>query len=188
MPDIQISDPYTNEPTFYKYDSNDRKILVDLLQEYSTKLITICDNLFAAKNIQKSYFYFILLSSFLIVFYIVKTRIDEIYYGLQIDRLWLINFFLSTSTTLIIFALTIKISSLSPFFKPYARSITQKRLLERDASIIAGKLEKVIQVTIEIQDQIETNLSRKLELDLRVADAQSALDYYYSVFNSKSGK
>jgi hypothetical protein len=45
MPDIQISDPYTNKPTFYKYDSNDRQLLVDLLHEYSEKLMQISQEL-----------------------------------------------------------------------------------------------------------------------------------------------
>jgi hypothetical protein len=50
-------------------------------------------------------------------------------------------------------------------------------LLYDDAGSIADKLEKVMRVTIEIQDQLEINLARKLELDLRIADAQSALEY-----------
>jgi hypothetical protein len=58
-------------------------------------------------------------------------------------------------------------------------------LLNRDARLIADKLEKVMRVTIEIQDKIEINLARKLELDLRIADAQSALEYYYSIVEAK---
>jgi hypothetical protein len=59
-------------------------------------------------------------------------------------------------------------------------------LLYDDAGSIADKLEKVMRVTIEIQDQLEINLARKLELDLRIADAQSALEYCYSVVEPKS--
>jgi hypothetical protein len=188
MADSHQGDIYNINQQYYKYESDDRQILVDLLHEYSAKLTNICDDLFVASNIQKSYLYIGLLSSLLIVFYMVKIWIGETYHGIEIDPLRLINFFLQTSAALIVFALTTKVLSLSPFFKSYARSMTQKRLLERDAAIIAGKLEKVMQVTIEIQDQIETNLSRKLELDLRVADAQSALEYYYSIFTSKSNK
>ena len=50
-------------------------------------------------------------------------------------------------------------------------------IVNKDARTIADKLEKTMQVTIEIQDRIEMNLGRKLELDLRIADAESALVY-----------
>jgi hypothetical protein len=33
MSDIQIQDSYTNRPKFYKYESKDRQLLVDLLHE-----------------------------------------------------------------------------------------------------------------------------------------------------------
>jgi hypothetical protein len=38
-------------------------------------------------------------------------------------------------------------------------------VVNRDARTIADKLEKTMQVTSEIQDRIEMNLGRKLELD-----------------------
>lgn len=41
MSDIQIQDSYTNRPKFYKYESEDRQLLVDLLHESSDKLISI---------------------------------------------------------------------------------------------------------------------------------------------------
>ena len=50
-------------------------------------------------------------------------------------------------------------------------------VVNKDAITIADKLEKTMRVTIEIQDRIEMNLGRKLELDLRIADAESALVY-----------
>lgn len=54
-------------------------------------------------------------------------------------------------------------------------------VVNKDARTIADKLEKTMQVTIEIQDRIEMNLGRKLELDLRIADAESALVYLQSL-------
>jgi predicted GTPase len=52
--------------------------------------------------------------------------------------------------------------------------------------MIANRLESAMRLTVEIADRVETNLARKLELDLRIDDASSALDYYYSVVNLKS--
>lgn len=59
-------------------------------------------------------------------------------------------------------------------------------VVNKDARTIADKLEKTMQVTIEIQDRIEMNLGRKLELDLRIADAESALVYLQSLSRSQS--
>ncbi|WP_373547063.1 hypothetical protein [Chamaesiphon sp.] len=58
--------------------------------------------------------------------------------------------------------------------------------MSKDARAIAHKLEKTMRVTIEVQDQIEINIGRKLELDLRVVDAESAPEYYYSVVEAKN--
>ena len=60
-----------------------------------------------------------------------------------------------------------------------------KQVVSKDARAIADKLEKTMRVTVEIQDQIEINLARKLELDLRIAEAQIVLEYYYSVVEDK---
>jgi hypothetical protein len=52
--------------------------------------------------------------------------------------------------------------------------------------MIANRLESAMRLTVEVADQVEANLARKLELDLRIDDASSALEYYYSVVNLKS--
>jgi hypothetical protein len=54
-------------------------------------------------------------------------------------------------------------------------------VVNKDARTIADKLEKTMRVTIEIQDRIEMNLGRKLELDLRIANTESALVYLQSL-------
>jgi hypothetical protein len=45
MSDIQVQDPYATRPKFYKYESEDRQLLVDLLHEYSDKLISVAREL-----------------------------------------------------------------------------------------------------------------------------------------------
>jgi hypothetical protein len=72
------------------------------------------------------------------------------------------------------------------FGNHYRFKKTEKDLLERDARMIATRLESAMRLTVEIADQVETNLARKLELDLRIDDASSALEYYYSIVNLKS--
>jgi hypothetical protein len=111
-----------NTAKYLPYDSTDRQILVDLMIEYSTKLIAICN--------------------------------------LELNERSLLRIL--------------------------AGVFNRKGSLERskNARSIADSLEKVMRVTVEIQDQIETNIARKLELDCRIADASAALELYYSIFKT----
>ncbi|MEM9539838.1 MAG: hypothetical protein AAGA60_10030, partial [Cyanobacteria bacterium P01_E01_bin.42] len=53
------------------------------------------------------------------------------------------------------------------------------QLLERNARTIYTKLEKVIRITSQIQDHSPPDrFVVRLELELRLADAESALEYY----------
>ena len=99
-----------------------------------------------------------------------------------------------TSFYVIFSLLVLMMASLSMFYAPRIEAnknrmptkiVRMINLLEEDTRTIADKLEKVMRVTIEVQDQIEINLARKLELDLRIGDAQSALEYYYSVIGTR---
>ncbi len=207
MPDIQISDPYTNKPTFYKYDSEDRQLLVNLLHEYSEKLMQISQELelkkqqrgkqaqiyrligkildlsLYASGVLLGLIFFILLFSWLTFRY--NMFVSNQFKGFESTDLFVIVLLL----VLMIFSLTMfqssKIEANKNSRMPTEKIVRMINLLEEDTRTIADKLEKVMRVTIEVQDQIEINLARKLELDLRIGDAQSALEYYYSVIGAR---
>ena len=77
MSNIQVKDPYMGKPTFYKYESGDRQILVDLLHEYSEKLILVSDKLVIAKkmNIRRN---FIVATMILIVLVLIFHDLSRI--------------------------------------------------------------------------------------------------------------
>ncbi len=52
------------------------------------------------------------------------------------------------------------------------------QLLKRDAKTLSIKLEKVIRVASQIQEHVLNNVVSRIELDLRLTDAESALECY----------
>lgn len=205
MPDIQVSDPYTNKPVFYQYDSEDRQLLVNLLHEYSEKLVQITQEL-ELKKLQRGKHakaYNLIEKIFEIYFFV--NGIILALFSLILLFSWLIvryNMFVSNqlkgfeSTDFFAVFVSLALAIVSSFMFRVSRADASKNklptkivrminLLEKDTRTIADKLEKVMGVTIEVQDQIEINLARKLELDLRIGDAQSALEYYYSVIETR---
>jgi hypothetical protein len=206
MTDIKAIDPYTNKQTLYKYESEDRQLLVNLLHEYSEKLIQISQELDLKKQqrSKQTQIYKSIEKIFGIAFYISAIGLASV--SLLILSLYLVfryQMFVSnqskafSSDDLMVVAFLLGLFILSGFVvfqSPKINASTNRTptkivrmigLLEEDTRTIADKLEKVMRVTIEIQDQIEINLARKLELDLRIGDAQSALEYYYSVVKTR---
>jgi hypothetical protein len=205
MPDIQISDPYTNKPILYKYDSEDRQLLVNLLHEYSEKLMQISQELELKKQQRGKQAQIYRLVAKILDISLYTSGVLLALISLMLLSSWLIvryNMFVSnqfkafesTDLFVIVLLLVLMISSLTMFQAPRTEANKNRMttkivrmidLLEEDTRTIADKLEKVMRVTIEVQDQIEINLARKLELDLRIGDAQSALEYYHSVIGTR---
>jgi hypothetical protein len=201
MSDIQVQDPYTTRPKFYKYESEDRQLLVDLLHEYSEKLMSVASKL-EIKNQQSSNRSKFAIFSIEILFGVFSAigffsvTFGFIFFGVFVYSRAQSLFSGNLDSTDLLISLPLLLVSLGIFLvsgKAAAADIENIPgridrniyLLSRDARLIADKLEKVMRVTIEIQDKIEVNLARKLELDLRIVDAQSALEYYYSIVEKK---
>jgi hypothetical protein len=197
MEDIQIQDPYTDRPKYYQYQPGDCQLLVDLLHEYSDKLVRVSreielknqDISFKAKAIEfftLSIGSLLFITSFLLILItygllgvLVASKYQTLLSG-NIRISDLINILIVFVASVISSLAVIQINELN--IKPTPKNIERCiHLLNREARVFADKLEKVMQVTIEIQDKIEMNLARKLELDLRVEDARSAIDYYHSI-------
>lgn len=173
---------------FHQYDSDDRQLLVGLLHEYSDKLVEASREVARKRTIKKgaNIFLYLLLGFSLSLSYLFwqlflarMKSIDDISLYLTVSE----NLFLTVLfTSVLIF--TILLFCFSNLVLPSGGA--EHDLLERDARMIANRLESAVRLTVEVADQVETNLARKLELDLRIDDASSALEYYYSVVNLKS--
>jgi hypothetical protein len=188
---------------FHEYDSDDRQLLVGLLHEYSEKLIETSREVARKRGATSKKGELIILSSAIVFSYalsslLLKTLVVFVKADEEIGFFRTAYKILSDSWSIIVFCNTIVLLPfvLSYFiranlfasfeFSNYDRLLkTENDLLEKDARMIADRLESAMRLTVEIADQVETNLARKLELDLRLDDASSALDYYYSIVNLK---
>ncbi len=164
--------------TFHKYDSDDRKILVDLLHEYSGKLLE-SSRVISKKKIS------IKDNIRMMLFLLGAACIDMIaivFIIIQPTNSSLNGLFFTVFTTFVMLLICFLIMSLNNnnFLQK-----TENGLLEKDTRMIVGRLESAIRLTVEITDQVETNLAKKLELDSRIDEASYALEYYYSVVKSK---
>jgi hypothetical protein len=178
---------------FHQYNSDDRQLLVGLLHEYSDKLLE-ASRVLARQRLYKKelnlficcLFYFCATFSYLFWNFIIafidssnfSNSLSASFSAYGIARKNLLFIILFTSISIFLVTTMFCRSKWFPFY--------QDDRIERDAKMIAVRLESAMRLTVEISDRVETNLARKLELDLRIDDASSALDYYYSVVNLKS--
>lgn len=61
-----------------------------------------------------------------------------------------------------------------------SRDLFRLELLEKDARVMSTRLESAVRLTITASDQLEISLAKKLEMDLLVDEAISALEYYHT--------
>ncbi len=178
---------------FHEYDSDDRQLLVGLLHEYSDKLIEASREVARTRaktgitGIVIAFPAFILSFSLSYLFWILLDRNSSIISGLDSVSFRAIVF-CSTFVLfpgVMFFLKTINVLDFFYFDTHDRLRKIENDLLERDARLIADRLESAMRLTVEIADRVEANLARKLELDLRIGDASSALEYYYSVVNLK---
>jgi hypothetical protein len=198
-----------NPKVVHKYDSDDRQILVDLLHEYSEKLVGMSRriilngdqskrksefNLFVIFTLVLSVCISYLLWNFFQAFEESMTTIPSrniVFLMLHWNFLSSQSFISILCTAALLFALMYWKLSIYMGYGPKARrdyylDEMELNLQEKDAQMIAGKLESVMRLTVEVTNQVETNLARKLELDLRLADASYALEYYHSIVGLKA--
>ena len=70
------------------------------------------------------------------------------------------------------------------FYVNYYQINQRLKLLRRDAKTFSIRLEKVVRLASQIEEHNVTNLVSRIELDLRIADAESALQHYESLQNN----
>jgi hypothetical protein len=196
-----------NPKVFHKYDSDDRQILVDLLHEYSEKLVSMSRgiilnddqgnrksefNSFAIFTLALSICISYLLWNFFQAFEEANNKLGNIIFlMLHWNFLSSQSFINILCTAAPLFAFMYWRLSIHMGYGLKARrndyfDEMELNLQEKETQMIAGKLESVMRLTVEVTNQVETNLARKLELDLRLADASYALEFYYSIVGLKA--
>lgn len=146
------------------FDQEDRKLIISLLNEYSEKLLNICEQI---DRQQRNFDFLWLLLTF--------TWTMGVY--------WLF----STKIITIITILIITIVSQSFIIYIYLGIQKQKRELLQKASIISAKLEKVIRAASQAQEHttMAGGFFGNLEVDLRLSDAEYALQHYNNLVKKR---
>jgi hypothetical protein len=163
-----------NKEEFYNYE--DRKLLISLLNEYSEKLSLVCDRIDKYKENSRT----LTLLQIGLMFPIVALLLIVTLSGMLNLQRYIMEGAVNT-----ILSFSVLILSTLFLINEIFHNKRKLRLLERDASTIAIKLEKVIRLASQIQEHALNNVVNRIELDLRLADAESALDHYYEAKQSK---
>jgi hypothetical protein len=169
----------------YKYTIDDWQLLVNLLHEYSQKLLIISRQLTNSKiesrKKPKVVKYRLVIAcsiiiSLLLLIYKNQNWID----------------YAKNHTESIASLLGVFVALLATLFlnEEKKNEDTEKlffrvELSEKDARVISSRLESAIRLTIAVADQVEISLAKKLEMDLRINDASYALECYYAVSGEK---
>ncbi|GCA76826.1 hypothetical protein MiTe_03677 [Microcystis aeruginosa NIES-2520] len=150
-------------------DEEDRKLIISLLNEYSEKLLNICEQIDRQQR-NLDFLWLLLLLSLL--------SLLLAFAGTMVGFYWL----LSTKITTFIRILTITSAVSQPFIiHIYFRKL---ELLQK-ASIISAKLEKVIRAASQAQEHTTMTFFGNLEVDLRLSDAEYALQHYKNLVKKR---
>jgi hypothetical protein len=151
------------------YNYEDRKLLISLLNEYSEKLSFTCSKIDKYKENSRT----LMLLQLGWMFSIVILTLIVALNGMSNLYRYILE---GAVNTILVFSALILISVF--LNNQILQNKRKLRFLERDASTIAIKLEKVIRLASQIQEHALNNVVSRIELDLRLADAESALEHY----------
>jgi hypothetical protein len=153
----------TRQNGFHRMDNGlsineeDKKLLLALLREYSDKLNGICAEIEQHTNPYSNRF---------LLFFLVFIALTLIFLGLQITSSSWQNIYYSGVTTVLIIAY---------FYLKRPRH--KKTFLLTHGKILGIKVERLMQTVSEFSEDFQSNYVKKLELELRLSDAESALAY-----------
>jgi hypothetical protein len=164
---MSVSDEKIDEVS----SEEDRKLLVSLLNEYSGKLELICDRIELKNRRNLRIFGFFIFGSLF----------------LGVTSVWLYQrgnlTFLNFLTPLAALAT----GALGGFLENLSTNHRQKTSSVRDARVIAKRLEKVVRLVSQMHEHSVSSVSVKLEMDLRLADAEIVLEHYEALTQKSWG-
>jgi hypothetical protein len=170
------------------YNEEDSQLLVSLLNEYAEKLEVSCgriENLITSKDRRYAYVFT------LVCLIIVAGGLIGI-----LETNYHLNIFLvinapAFSNAVLTPILTVTFIAMLALIVAYGIEIVNISLkidvLIRDAKILAKRLEKVVQIVSQIQEHAVERVSRRVEMDLRLADAEITLGHYESISRRRKG-
>lgn len=153
------------------YSNEDRKLIISLLNEYSEKLLRVCEQI---DKYQKRLLPFAMLLSVFIISGILlantSTQTHNSIFGYAFDMKLIFSSLVLASA----FTLNIMFNIMN-----------RVALLRRDANVLSVKLEKIIRAASQAQEHVLSNFVSRIELDLRLSDAELALEHYSVIMKTR---
>jgi hypothetical protein len=156
---------YNNNFNPMDISEEDKKLLLSLLQEYSDKLRAICSEIEQSVNSCTDRF---ILSSLGITFLVL------IFTGLQVHNLF--------SQNISYLGLAMLFIAIVSTFKYWKNPRNKKTSLIVYAKMLGVKLDKLVKTVSQLQEHFPSSYVKKVEVELRLSDAESTLAYYNTVF------
>jgi Pentapeptide repeats (9 copies) len=170
----------------YKYGSEDWQLLVNILHDYSDKLMSLSHKLAKEENLYKfrritSPLTELLLTTLIVIVILFGGVYSLISVNIKND--------ISQAIAIIIATLSAAATIAVLLFTLMSISRREKLILkhiEKDARVLSSRLESALRLTISVADQVEISLAKKLEMDLYIDESSSALEYYHLISDSKT--
>jgi len=193
---VTISDEnedFSSVEVFSKIGVGDLELLVSLLNEYGNKLLNICEKIdgYHRKNdLQDSVVIFSGIVGFISIFFFLTSYLSVSLKSLPswFSLVLFAIFSLFVSFPVSLFVGLVVVLFFSSFFLLSSdiinivnRNKKDLKLLLTEAKMIALRLEKIVRIGYQFQEQLAPNRMRKIEIDLRLADAESALNRYSTI-------
>jgi low affinity Fe/Cu permease len=159
------------------FSSEDREIIVSLLTEYSDKLLKSCERIETHQD--QEYFS-------LVKLFIPPVIVLVLLFTLPGERpiIFSTEFSLNNQVYILVFIFILTVLWL--LIANHYKNSLKLQLLKRNAKTLAIKLEKVVRIASQAEEHIVGNFATRIELDLRLADAESALEHYSVISKSMS--
>lgn len=160
--DIDNTNNNANNKAEIPYNTEDQKLIISLLKDYSERLINISDQIVKLFNrfLLALTVVAFLFSAFILFFALPENSLRDSYQ--------LLGSFLFLTLILIVLMFAIN-------------ELQRLALLKREAKATSYKLGKIIRAASQIEEHAISNFVKRIELDLRLADAESALEHYQIV-------
>jgi hypothetical protein len=155
--------PKKKDESFDKLNvAEDRKLILSLLNEYSEKLLKVCEQ---SEEIKISWnIFFATDLPFMVVIFMLNLIVFSSDKNFN-------NFIISTFICLSSYCLT------SYILSKIDRSRNRANKL-KNSNRIAVRLERVISIASQFNEQVTTNFASRIEFDFRLTDAEEVLERY----------
>jgi hypothetical protein len=169
------------------YNEEDQKLLVSLLNEYAEKMALSCEKIEKSIALQErrclnAFTMMLLIVLFGFLIYLLETN-----YNLEVFLL--INAY-AFSKSIVVPILTTLIVSMSIALVSSGINVLnisfKTNMLIHDAKILSKKLEKVVQIVSQMQEHSVKRIASRIEMDLRLADAEIVLEHYELISHRKT--